>query len=61
VAQWAILPMQEALGLGSEARTNTPALPNGNWGWRMRVEAIAREAAERLQAMIQVTGRAGNR
>ena len=34
VAARAIVPMQDVLGLGSEARINTPAAPAGNWTWR---------------------------
>ncbi|KAJ0236492.1 4-alpha-glucanotransferase DPE1 [Hirschfeldia incana] len=35
VAQTAIVPMQDILGLGSSARMNTPATEVGNWGWRI--------------------------
>lgn len=31
----AVIPMQDILGLGGEARMNTPALPAGNWTWRL--------------------------
>jgi 4-alpha-glucanotransferase len=31
----AIVPLQDVLGLGSEARMNTPGAPEGNWGWRL--------------------------
>lgn len=34
VAHTAIVPMQDVLGLGSEARMNTPGVAGGNWGWR---------------------------
>lgn len=30
-----ILPVQDVLGLGDEARINTPGIPTGNWRWRM--------------------------
>lgn len=33
-AQTAIIPMQDVLGLDSEARMNTPGTPSGNWSWR---------------------------
>jgi 4-alpha-glucanotransferase len=36
VANTVVFPMQDVLGLGSEARMNTPAVPSGNWRWRMR-------------------------
>jgi 4-alpha-glucanotransferase len=35
VADCVILPMQDALNLGSESRMNTPGIAGGNWGWRM--------------------------
>ncbi|MFN5655740.1 MAG: 4-alpha-glucanotransferase, partial [Verrucomicrobiota bacterium] len=31
----AFIPVQDLLGLGAEARFNTPGNPQGNWGWRM--------------------------
>ncbi|MBA2447436.1 MAG: 4-alpha-glucanotransferase, partial [Chloroflexi bacterium] len=34
VAQWAIVPLQDVLGLGSQARMNVPGRPDGNWAWR---------------------------
>ena len=34
VADTAIVPLQDLLGLGSEARMNYPSRPTGNWGWR---------------------------
>jgi 4-alpha-glucanotransferase len=36
VADTAIIPVQDLLGLGSEARMNTPSVAGGNWRWRMR-------------------------
>lgn len=33
-ADTAVIPMQDLLGLGSDARTNTPGVPDGNWTWR---------------------------
>jgi 4-alpha-glucanotransferase len=35
-AMWVIVPFQDVLGLGSEARMNTPGTATGNWEWRMR-------------------------
>jgi 4-alpha-glucanotransferase len=34
VAQIAVVPMQDLLGLGSESRMNTPGTTAGNWRWR---------------------------
>lgn len=36
VAHTAVAPMQDVLGLGAEARMNTPGIAKGNWGWRLR-------------------------
>ncbi|MBZ0068605.1 MAG: 4-alpha-glucanotransferase [Thiobacillus sp.] len=56
-AALAILPMQDALGLGSEARMNTPGTDNGNWRWRFEWEAIPADLASRLLEHIQKTHR----
>jgi 4-alpha-glucanotransferase len=57
VAETAIVPMQDVLGLGSEARMNTPAAPGGNWRWRARADAFRGDTAERLRRMAALTGR----
>lgn len=40
VADFAIVPLQDVLGLGSEARMNTPGRATGNWTWRYRTEML---------------------
>ncbi len=57
VADTAIAPMQDVLGLGSSARMNTPATLGGNWRWRVREEALAREHAARLAELARLYGR----
>jgi 4-alpha-glucanotransferase len=59
VADTAIVPLQDVLGLGSEARMNTPATLGGNWRWRFREEALADAHAVRLARMAEIYGRAG--
>lgn len=54
VADTVLFPMQDVLGLGSEARMNTPAVASGNWRWRMRGDAMKPEIAERLREMSVV-------
>jgi 4-alpha-glucanotransferase len=49
-ARLAILPVQDLLGLGSEARLNTPGRADGNWSWRLRRRQLTPELAERLRA-----------
>ncbi len=47
-ADLCILPMQDILGLGSEARMNTPGTIGGNWMWRMKPGAADAATAARL-------------
>jgi len=57
VARIAMAPMQDVLGLGSEARMNTPSVAVGNWAWRMRAGALSDELAERLKGLAGLYGR----
>ena len=58
VAETAIVPVQDILGLGSEARMNTPGAEEGNWTWRLSAGALLREDAARLRKLATLTGRA---
>jgi len=57
VAELAIVPAQDLLGLGSEARMNTPAVGAGNWSWRAPERSWTPELAEHLAALVDVTDR----
>ncbi len=57
VARTAVVPLQDVLGLGSEARFNRPAHPDGNWRWRFRDGALDRSLAARLAEMCRLYGR----
>ncbi len=57
VACFAIVPMQDALGLDSSARMNLPASSEGNWGWRMRADALNKKIGKRLYEMAELYGR----
>jgi 4-alpha-glucanotransferase len=57
VARLAIVPLQDVLGLGSEARMNLPSRPDGNWGWRFAPEATRPETAERLAGLSTMCDR----
>ena len=57
VADTAILPMQDVLGLGTEARMNVPATVENNWRWKMREDQLNPELAARLREMNLIYGR----
>jgi len=57
VAQMAVVPAQDLLELGAEARMNTPAVAAGNWSWRAPESSWTPELAARLAALIEVTDR----
>ena len=57
VASLAIVPVQDVLGLGSEARMNTPSLYGGNWKWRYKPGCLTPELAEKLARLAEVTDR----
>lgn len=60
VADLCLFPAQDILGLGSEARMNTPSKAEGNWGWRLAAGALNAEIADRLGALTEVTDRIGD-
>jgi 4-alpha-glucanotransferase len=51
VANTAIVPLQDVLGLGSEARMNLPGTVGGNWRWRYKANRLTKEVRERLRAL----------
>ena len=57
----AIVPMQDVLGLGGDARLNHPGQAHGNWSWRMAEHDLRPDLAERLRALAHETGRAPGR
>jgi 4-alpha-glucanotransferase len=58
VCDRAIVPLQDVLGLGSEARMNNPAAPGGNWSWRATADAFGPELAGRVRRLAELTARA---
>jgi len=54
VADTVIIPMQDILGLGSEARMNLPGRASGNWGFRFSWDQITPEIVKRLRTMVDV-------
>ena len=57
VANTAVVPLQDVLGLGREARMNLPNSTEGNWSWRVREEELTSELSERLLALTKLYGR----
>ena len=59
IADVCIIPMQDVLVLGSEARMNTPSTPENNWTWRMAPDALNGQQAQGLAQLSELTDRAG--
>jgi 4-alpha-glucanotransferase len=57
VAEFALIPLQDVLGLGSEARMNTPSLHGGNWKWRLAPGQFTAELIAKLAHLAEVTDR----
>lgn len=60
VADTAVIPVQDLLGLGSEARMNLPGTSGGNWAWRMKDGALTEEIQRRWAELTRIYGRAGS-
>jgi len=56
-ARLAIAPMQDYLGLGSEARLNTPGTSGGNWRWRLLPDQLAPARMDHIGELIEQAGR----
>ncbi len=57
VSNTAIIPMQDLLRLGNEARMNLPGSTKGNWYWRCEAKDFDRKIAERLADLSELYGR----
>jgi 4-alpha-glucanotransferase len=57
VAETAIIPAQDLLGLGSEARMNRPGTSTGNWRWRLLPGQLSREVSRKLAVMTETYDR----
>ena len=53
----AIAPLQDYLGLGSEARINTPGTSGGNWRWRVLSAQLSPELCDNVGSMVIASGR----
>ncbi len=56
-ASLSVIPLQDVLGLGSEARMNTPSLHGGNWRWRFGFAQLNHEIAAKLALLAEVSDR----
>ncbi len=61
VADTAVFPMQDLLGLGSAARMNTPGTSHGNWSWRVQEAELAPAIAERMAGLCAIYERVPER
>jgi 4-alpha-glucanotransferase len=57
VANTAIIPLQDILGLGSEARMNIPGTTEGNWRWRFTTDMLTDRIKDCLREMARLFGR----
>jgi len=57
LAAFAVVPIQDLLELGSEARMNRPGIPEGNWEWRLKNDDLADSLGERLGQLNAECGR----
>jgi 4-alpha-glucanotransferase len=56
-ARWAVVPLQDVLGLGNDARMNTPGTSSGNWSWRVSSDALTADVRTRLRDFSRATHR----
>ena len=57
VSSFAIIPMQDILGLGSEARMNTPSTLGGNWVWRLENRNLDKASSTLLKDLSEIYAR----
>ncbi|NLL17949.1 MAG: 4-alpha-glucanotransferase, partial [Clostridia bacterium] len=60
-APWVIVPLQDILGLGPEARLNIPGTAEGNWEWQFRWELLTEEVVIWLKELALASGRAAGK
>lgn len=56
-ARTAVLPIQDLLGLGRDARMNRPGMADGNWSFRLRTDELGDREVERLRELASTYGR----
>jgi 4-alpha-glucanotransferase len=58
-ARLAVVPAQDLLGLGNEARMNTPGTPRGNWTWQADAGVFDDDLATHVRRLVEAAGRLG--
>ena len=56
-SQLAVAPMQDYLGLGSEARINVPGTSKDNWRWRVTDSQLSPEVCDNVAELVTASGR----
>lgn len=59
VADTAIAPLQDLIGIGTEGRMNLPASDSGNWYWRYTEGSVTAEITEKFKELTEIYGRTG--
>lgn len=57
VANLSVFPLQDLLGLGSDARMNRPSTIASNWEWRYPADALSKEVSDRMAHLTELYGR----
>jgi len=57
VGRWAILPMQDLLGLGAGHRMNLPGTDSDNWAWRFDWDQVPEDLPGRVRHLVELYGR----
>jgi 4-alpha-glucanotransferase len=57
VADTAVIPLQDIMNLGNEARMNFPGKASGNWGWRYQPHQLTQRLAHRLRDLTEIYSR----
>lgn len=57
VGRWAVVPMQDLLGLGAGHRMNMPGTGEGNWAWKFAWSEVPKDLAERVRQLVELYGR----
>jgi 4-alpha-glucanotransferase len=56
-ARLALIPVQDVIGLGAEARMNRPGTVRGNWSWQLEPGQLTEADARRLRSLTEASGR----